>query len=131
MARSLPSPEFVKTAYDLIQGKITRTPLLTSSRLSTLASALQLTSNNGASETAPLISLYFKCENYQKTGSFKYRGVMHSLARLSAGELGRGLVATSSGERDDLPLSELHSQNETQGTMPQHWQVLRRLCLKS
>jgi threonine dehydratase len=92
---------FVKRAYNLIQKKITRTPLLTSPRLSALASALQLTSNNGASEKVPSISLYLKCENYQKTGSFKYRGVMHSLARLPASELRKGLVATSSGMKDD------------------------------
>lgn len=97
MTRPILSPELVKSAHSLIREKITRTPVRTSARLSDLASALRLTSRDGTHDKTPLISLYFKCENYQETGSFKYRGVMHTLARLSPRELRSGLVTTSSG----------------------------------
>ena len=43
------------------------------------------------------LKLFFKCENYQKTGSFKYRGASHFLAKLQNHELSRGVVAYSTG----------------------------------
>lgn len=38
-----------------------------------------------------------KCENLQRTGSFKFRGACYAVARLSAGQLARGVIAFSSG----------------------------------
>ena len=38
-----------------------------------------------------------KCENLQRSGSFKIRGAQHRLARLGEGELARGVVAASAG----------------------------------
>lgn len=43
------------------------------------------------------MELFFKCENMQKTGSFKFRGAMYSVASLTDEDLGRGLLTTSSG----------------------------------
>jgi threonine dehydratase len=40
---------------------------------------------------------FVKCENVQRTGSFKLRGGMNALASLSAEERARGVVAYSSG----------------------------------
>jgi threonine dehydratase len=40
---------------------------------------------------------FFKCENLQTGGAFKIRGAANFLARLSADELARGVVAFSSG----------------------------------
>ena len=40
---------------------------------------------------------FVKCENLQRTGSFKLRGAMNSLASLSADDRARGVVAYSSG----------------------------------
>ena len=58
-----------------------RTPVLTSSYLD------QLTGNH----------LYFKCENLQRVGAFKFRGAYNAVAQLSAEEKQRGVVAFSSG----------------------------------
>ncbi len=58
-----------------------RTPVLTSSYLD------QLTGNH----------LYFKCENLQRIGAFKFRGAYNAVAQLSAEEKRRGVVAFSSG----------------------------------
>ena len=41
--------------------------------------------------------LYFKCENLQKTGSFKIRGATNAILQLSAAEAARGVVTPSSG----------------------------------
>ncbi len=41
--------------------------------------------------------VYLKLENWQKTGSFKVRGAMNKVARLSEEEKARGLVTASAG----------------------------------
>lgn len=41
--------------------------------------------------------LFFKCENLQKSGSFKIRGAMNAVAQLSPAELSAGVVTHSSG----------------------------------
>jgi threonine dehydratase len=58
-----------------------RTPVLTSSYFDHLIGA----------------SLFFKCENFQKVGAFKFRGACNAVFSLSPEELERGVVAHSSG----------------------------------
>jgi threonine dehydratase len=41
--------------------------------------------------------VYLKCENLQRTGSYKIRGAYNRLAQLSADERARGVVAASAG----------------------------------
>ena len=41
--------------------------------------------------------VYLKCENLQRTGSFKVRGAYTRIARLSDAERARGVVAASAG----------------------------------
>jgi len=41
--------------------------------------------------------VFFKCENFQQTGSFKFRGATNTVASLSAQERARGVYAHSSG----------------------------------
>jgi threonine dehydratase len=41
--------------------------------------------------------VYLKCENLQRTGSFKARGAYLRIARLSDAERGRGVIAASAG----------------------------------
>lgn len=41
--------------------------------------------------------VFFKCENLQKTGSFKVRGAINALSQLSDRQLARGVVTHSSG----------------------------------
>jgi threonine dehydratase len=68
-------------AHDRIRSRIHRTPVLTSESLNTLAGA----------------HLYFKCENLQKTGSFKIRGATNAIFSLRDEEARRGVVTHSSG----------------------------------
>lgn len=41
--------------------------------------------------------VFFKCENFQRTGSFKFRGAYNALAQLSDEQKQRGVLAYSSG----------------------------------
>jgi threonine dehydratase len=68
-------------AHERIRPQIHRTPVLTSSNLNELAGA----------------QLFFKCENLQKTGSFKIRGATNAIFSLSEEEARRGVVTHSSG----------------------------------
>ena len=60
---------------------VCHTPVLTSSTLNELARA----------------ECFLKCENFQKTGSFKFRGALNALCSLSAEQRRRGVITHSSG----------------------------------
>ena len=93
----------VQSAHKLIKSHIHRTPVLTSTTLSNLASTPQTpkdlvgTPFEGQTPSHPKINFYFKCENYQRIGAFKSRGAFHALSRLNQDDLSRGVVTHSSG----------------------------------
>ena len=41
--------------------------------------------------------VYFKCENFQRIGAFKFRGAFNSISQLSEAEKARGVLTYSSG----------------------------------
>jgi threonine dehydratase len=41
--------------------------------------------------------VFFKCENFQRTGSFKFRGAYNAISRLSETQKSKGIIAFSSG----------------------------------
>lgn len=43
------------------------------------------------------INCYFKCENFQRIGAFKFRGAFNALSHLTPEERGRGVLTFSSG----------------------------------
>ncbi|HVL14306.1 MAG TPA: pyridoxal-phosphate dependent enzyme, partial [Gemmata sp.] len=71
----------VRDAATRIAGIVHRTPVMTSETLDRLAGR----------------HLFFKCENLQKVGAFKYRGATNAVRRLSDAEAARGVVTHSSG----------------------------------
>jgi threonine dehydratase len=71
----------VVAARAILQPIIRQTPLLESGVLSALVGG----------------PVYLKCENLQRGGSFKVRGAYLRIARLSAAERARGVVAASAG----------------------------------
>ncbi|KAF6234279.1 hypothetical protein HO173_007701 [Letharia columbiana] len=104
LSRTLPlKRSSVQSAHERIKDHIQLTPVLTSTTLSNLAStpqtpeALVGTPFEGQRPARPRINFFFKCENYQRTGSFKIRGAFHALSRLSEEELAKGVVTHSSG----------------------------------
>lgn len=71
----------IEQARELLRGVSARTPVETST-------------SPGAVAGMPV---FLKCENLQRTGSFKFRGAFTRLSALSAEERGRGVVAASAG----------------------------------
>ncbi|HET8966491.1 MAG TPA: pyridoxal-phosphate dependent enzyme [Candidatus Acidoferrum sp.] len=76
-----PTWESIVAAHERIAPKIHRTPVLRSATLDALCGA----------------ELFFKCENLQKTGSFKIRGATNAIFSLNDEEAARGIVTHSSG----------------------------------
>src|SRR5258706_10413673 len=68
-------------AHARIATRIHRTPVLTSASLDAMTGA----------------RLFYKCENLQKTGSFKIRGASNAILSLSKEEAAHGIVTQSSG----------------------------------
>lgn len=77
----LPTFADVVAAAGRIRGHAHRTPVLSSRRVDAEVGA----------------SLFFKCENLQRVGAFKFRGAFNALARFDADQRHAGVVAYSSG----------------------------------
>ena len=81
MATPIVSREDVLAARETIADRVHRTPTLTSASL----------------ERELGVPVYLKAELFQRTGSFKPRGVLNKLAALSAEEKVRGVIGISAG----------------------------------
>jgi threonine dehydratase len=77
----LPTYQDVLDAAERIRGHAHRTPVLTSRTLNGQLGA----------------EVFFKCENYQRMGAFKFRGAFNALARFDEQQRKAGVVAFSSG----------------------------------
>ena len=78
---NLPTLSDIQSAHKRIEPFIHRTPILTSHQLDTIFGC----------------DLYFKCENFQKVGAFKFRGATNAVLSLSEEEKKHGVVTHSSG----------------------------------
>jgi threonine dehydratase len=68
-------------ASERLKGIVSKTPVLTSSYINTLAKG----------------QLFFKCENFQKAGAFKYRGANNVILTTNKKLLSKGVATHSSG----------------------------------
>src|SRR5580704_4363975 len=73
--------EVICEAHARVASRIHRTPVLTSHSLDVLAGA----------------HFFFKCDNFQKTVSFKIRGAANAILSLTDAEAAHGIVTPSSG----------------------------------
>ena len=80
----------VETAHERVKPYVHETPILTSQALNKMANK-----NNNINDSN--ISLFFKCENFQKTGSFKIRGATNAVFSLTDEEASNGICTHSSG----------------------------------
>jgi len=78
---NLPTYTDVAAAAERIAGKANRTPVLTSR----------------TADEALGAEIFFKCENYQRMGAFKFRGAMNALSKFDPRQRAAGVVAFSSG----------------------------------
>lgn len=77
----LPTYDDVVAAAQRLSGQAHRTPVLRSSTADQLTGA----------------QIFFKCENFQRMGAFKFRGAYNALAQFSPAQRRAGVVAFSSG----------------------------------
>ncbi len=77
----VPNREDLENIADRLNGVVHRTPVLTSETLNRISGA----------------TLFFKCENFQKVGAFKFRGASNALLSLSEEERSKGIATHSSG----------------------------------
>ncbi len=78
---NLPAFSDVQKAHEIVQKYAHRTPVLTSSAINNITGA----------------NLFFKCENFQKVGAFKFRGACNAVFSLSKEEAQKGVATHSSG----------------------------------
>lgn len=78
---ALPTYDDVLAAAARIDGQAHRTPVWTSR----------------TADAALGARVFFKCENFQRMGAFKFRGAFNALARFDAAQRQAGVVAFSSG----------------------------------
>jgi threonine dehydratase len=73
--------ERIGEAASRLEKTALRTPVMTSRTADSMSGA----------------SLFFKCENFQRAGAFKFRGAFNAIAALSDEQRRRGVVTYSSG----------------------------------
>jgi threonine dehydratase len=78
---SLPTFDDVVTAAERIRHHAHRTPVMTSRTVNSVFAA----------------EVFFKCENLQRVGAFKFRGAFNALSKFDAQQRRAGVVAYSSG----------------------------------
>lgn len=73
--------EMIRSARERLRGFANVTPILSSRTLNKLLNA----------------GVYFKCENFQKVGAFKFRGAFNAISKLNEQQRSRGIITYSSG----------------------------------
>lgn len=71
----------IAKAADILQGHAIHTPVMTSRQANNIAGA----------------RLFFKCENFQRIGAFKFRGAYNAISQLTPSQRQAGVIAFSSG----------------------------------
>ena len=81
MSSRIPTLNDIQVAADRIEGYVVRTPVMTSGSIDHITGA----------------EIFFKCENLQRVGAFKYRGATNAVLSLTDEEAENGVATHSSG----------------------------------
>jgi threonine dehydratase/serine racemase len=112
----LPTFEDVRAAAHRIAKHARRTPVVTSAGLDAIAGA----------------RLFFKCENLQRVGAFKFRGACNAVMSLSDDEAARGVATHSSGNHAAaLALAARIRGIEAHVVMPRTAPAVKRAAVES
>ncbi|MDD2550535.1 MAG: pyridoxal-phosphate dependent enzyme [Bacteroidales bacterium] len=76
-----PTKKDIEQAFETVSKYAHRTPVLTSKSINSMLGC----------------SVFFKCENFQKVGAFKFRGAANAVFSLSNGQSAKGVCTHSSG----------------------------------
>ncbi|UCH32628.1 MAG: pyridoxal-phosphate dependent enzyme [Candidatus Bathyarchaeota archaeon] len=97
--------EEIERAYQRIKAIANPTPIMTSSTLDKKTGS----------------KCFLKCENFQKTGSFKFRGAYNALSQLPQAQKKKGVITHSSGNHAQaLALAAKLLEIEATIAMPEH-----------
>lgn len=103
--------ERVRAAKERLKGYAHVTPIMASETLNRLVGA----------------EVFFKCENFQKIGAFKFRGAFNSISQLSQEEKARGVITYSSGNHAQAVARVGQMLNiQTTVVMPDNAPVIKR-----
>lgn len=101
----------IKDAYNRIEPHVHQTPVLTSSYINSLTGA----------------EVFFKCENFQKGGSYKIRGALNATLMLSEAERAKGIATHSSGNfAQAVSISANITGTEAHIVMPENAPVIKK-----
>ncbi|MCH8149569.1 MAG: pyridoxal-phosphate dependent enzyme [Planctomycetes bacterium] len=105
----------IEQAHQLIRGHIHRTVVLTSQYFDNCTGA----------------QLFFKCENFQKVGAFKFRGACNAILKLPRAKAARGVVTHSSGNHAQaLALAAAIRGIEAHVVMPENAPAVKRRAVE-
>lgn len=111
-----PTFKDILKAHELIKNVIHNTPVLQSSNINQILGC----------------ELFFKCENFQKVGAFKFRGASNAVANLTAEELKNGVATHSSGNHAAaLALAAKNKNAKAYIVMPENAPVVKKNAVKS
>ena len=107
----IPELADIQAAHSKIRPFIHNTPVMKSNQLNELFNC----------------DLFFKCENFQKVGAFKFRGATNAVLSLSSAERSKGVVTHSSGNHAAaLALAARMSGITAKIVMPENAPVVKK-----
>lgn len=116
MSQAIPSRRELQDVYDRLAPLVHRTPVHTSRLIDQMTGA----------------QLHFKCENFQKSGSFKMRGALNSILSLTEDQRGAGVVTHSSGNFGQaVALAALNLGVPAYIVMPENAPTVKKKAVKS
>jgi threonine dehydratase len=71
----------IEAAFERVKDSVVKTPVMTSTTIDALTGS----------------NVFFKCENFQRVGAFKFRGAFNAVSLLTDEERQRGVITHSSG----------------------------------
>lgn len=98
----LPSLEDIRETHRRIKPYVHRTPVMTSSQLNRISGA----------------EIYFKCENFQKVGAFKFRGAMNAVLLLKEQHVKEVITHSSGNHAAALALAASMAGMKARVVMP-------------
>jgi threonine dehydratase len=112
----LPDYKDIKSAHQRIISYIHQTPVLSSTGINAICNA----------------ELYFKCENFQKVGAFKFRGASNAIQSLSPQQMAKGVATHSSGNHAAaLALAAYMMKTKSYVVMPENAPGIKKKAVKA
>lgn len=113
---NFPTLQDILSAHQLIKEIINKTPILKSENINNLLGC----------------NIYFKCENFQKVGAFKFRGASNAVFNLTQEELQKGVATHSSGNHAAaLALAAKKRKTKAYIVMPNNAPIVKKNAVKS